>query len=127
VGPRLAGGEAETETPPFPRGTGRGAEDASTSANSGPFDAHRSLQKLSEEVDRPTVRSLPPGAEPMVCTPVLARRLYGKRREYVRVAAEPLPHGVRSLDAPIGRILRLGLVGEAAALPAFDISQPLCG
>ena len=56
----------------------------------------------------------------MVCTPMHARRLHGKLREYVRVAAEPLPDGVRSPDAPIGRILRLALVGEAAALPAFE-------
>jgi hypothetical protein len=56
----------------------------------------------------------------MVCMPVHARWLHGKRREYVRVTAEPLPDGVRSLDRPIGGILRLGLVDEATALPAFE-------
>jgi hypothetical protein len=113
-------GQAETGTLAVPRGTGRGTQNTPAGANSASFDADRAFQVLSEEVDRPTVRSQTPSAEPMVCTPMHSRRLLGEEGENVRVATEPVPDGVRSTDAPIGRALRLALIGQATALPAFE-------
>src|SRR5260370_40487301 len=72
------------------------------------------------EIDCRTVRSQTPNAEPMVCTPVHVRGLRGEAGENVRVATEPLPDGVRSPDAPIGRTFQLAGVDQAAALPAGE-------